>query len=88
MVNVTVKAIPSSATVHIEDCNSVSVLATGNAYSTGGEYYSGTYVVEPDIDSIILRTKNHLMSDDVTINGVRYSSTTNTSGGNTVYIGG
>lgn len=77
-----------SVNVSVNGINKVSVAALGTAYKVSGETFSGPYEVEPAIDATILKTKNKYMSDDVTLHGIRYSVTSNTSGGDTVYIGG
>lgn len=59
-------------------------------YGTAGghQYYRGQYVVEPDWDQQVLETKNLLMSDDVTVEGIYVAKVDNSAGGKTVYIGG
>ena len=52
------------------------------------EVYKGLYVVDPSFDEQILETKHKMMKDNVTIEPIFVSKTTNLSGGNTVYIGG
>lgn len=49
--------------------------------------YGGPYTVEPRKVQQELRTNNKLMTDDVTVNKIRYTETTNISGGTTVIIG-
>lgn len=53
-----------------------------------GDLYGGPYVVDPSFDQQTLQTKNKTMEDDVTVNAIMVSRTTNLSGGYTVYIGG
>ncbi len=53
-----------------------------------GDIYDGEYIVDPSFEQQILETKNKTMEDDVTVNAIMVSRTTNTSGGYTVYIGG
>jgi len=53
-----------------------------------GDIYDGEYVVDPSFDQQTLQTKNKTMEDDVTVNAIMVSRTTNLSGGYTVYIGG
>lgn len=50
--------------------------------------YEGPYEVDPAFEDRILETKNTTLTDDVTVNAIIVSRTTNPSGGNTVYIGG
>ena len=52
------------------------------------EPYTGAYTVEPDWNPQILQTKEKVMTDNVTVEGIYITSVTNLSGGNTVYIGG
>lgn len=54
----------------------------------GIESYDGEYVVNPNFVEQILETKYKMMKDDVVIEPITVSKTTNPSGGNTVYIGG
>lgn len=51
------------------------------------EIYSGAYSVVPSTDEQTLETATKLMTDDVTVTEIPMFSVTNTSGGNTVYIG-
>ena len=55
-----------------------------------GDYplYTGEYEVDPKFEDQTLETKNTALTDDVLVNAITVSRTTNTSGGNTVYIGG
>ena len=52
------------------------------------EIYEGSYDIEPDTsDEQILPTKRKILSDDIVVRKIRYSETTNPSGGCTVFIG-
>lgn len=51
-----------------------------------GEMYDGPYSVTPSMESKTLRTKDKLLSDDVTVLAVPVFRVSNTSGGTTVYI--
>lgn len=51
------------------------------------QIYDGEYEVVPDITEQSLQTSQKFMEDNVTIKEIPYSETSNTSGGNTVYIG-
>lgn len=71
-------------------------LNDNNAYleitfdATAGDrlpYYDGAIVVDPRKVEQTLETKNKSMKDDVTINPIYYSETTNEGGGYTAYIG-
>ena len=50
------------------------------------EYYEGVYEVTPLVDSQSLPTADRYMKNDVTIKAIPIFSTSNTSGGETVYI--
>ena len=50
--------------------------------------YDGSYYVLPSFDSQTLETNGLLMNDDVTVDAIYVSRTSNPSGGITVYIGG
>ena len=54
-----------------------------------GEYshYNGPYTVDPSAhENVVLDTSNKLMTDDITVNKIYYSETSNPSGGKTVFI--
>lgn len=53
----------------------------------GGELYEGTYMVTPTTEQQTLPTKERVMVEDVTVKKIPFFCTSNTSGGNTVYIG-
>ncbi len=53
-----------------------------------GDIYDGEYIVDPSFEQQTLETRNKTLTDDVTVNAIMVSRTTNTSGGYTVYIGG
>lgn len=53
-----------------------------------GRHYEGEYEVIPSFDNQVLETRGLLMDDDVTVDAIQVSRTTNPSGGTTVYIGG
>lgn len=53
-----------------------------------GDPYPGPYVVDPAFSEQILETRNKVMTDDVTVNPIEVSRTSNPAGGITVYIGG
>ena len=50
--------------------------------------YDGELSVDPSFDQQTLSTKGKLMSDDVIVNPIEVSRTSNDQGGTTVYIGG
>lgn len=49
--------------------------------------YEGEYKVTPKVSEQTLPTAKKLLSEDVTIKEIPYFEVSNTSGGNTVYIG-
>ncbi len=53
-----------------------------------GETYTGDYVVEPDLEPIVLATRFKSMTDDVTVKKIPVWETSNDSGGTTCLIGG
>ena len=53
-----------------------------------GDYYDGEYEVTPDFDGRTLETKSKTMREDIVVNPIQVSYTSDLSGGNTVYIGG
>lgn len=59
-----------------------------NAARVIGDVYDGAYTVAPSFDEQLLETKDKVMIDDVTIEPILVSRTTNVSGGRTIYIGG
>lgn len=58
---------------------------TTSVYSA--EIYAGEYTVIPKTSGQILKTKNLIMTDDVTVNAIPYYQVENPSSGDTVYIG-
>lgn len=55
----------------------------------GGQYeeYTGDYNVTPKVTEQVLLTKNKVMVNDLTVKSIPFYNVSNTSGGNTVYIG-
>ena len=52
------------------------------------DLYTGEYVINPSFNQQVFETKNKIMTEDVEIKPIAVSVTSNTSGGNTIYIGG
>lgn len=50
--------------------------------------YDGEYVITPSFDSQTLQTTGKIMRDDVAVEPITVSRTSNLAGGNTIYIGG
>lgn len=64
---------------------------SGNVYRAtqdGGTPYEGPYQVMPKFTHQTLSTKGMKMIDDVTVDPITVSRTSNPSGGKTIYIGG
>ena len=55
--------------------------------AAGAERYDGDYIVTPKVTEQTIPTKEKLMVDDMTVKSIPFFSASNTSGGNTVYIG-
>ena len=53
----------------------------------GGSPYEGSYLVTPKIEAQVLPTAKKYLENDVTIKEIPFFEVSNTSGGNTVYIG-
>lgn len=49
--------------------------------------YDGEYTVTPSDREQIIPTKDNVMLDDITVRAIPFFTVSNTSGGNTVYIG-
>lgn len=68
------------------------IRAGGSNSDNGGgseiERYTGDYQVTPTASGKTLETNQKLMTDDVTIQAIPFSSVGNNSGGKTIYIGG
>lgn len=53
----------------------------------GGEPYTGDYVITPKVNEQTMKTKDKVMTDNVTIKSIPFFNVSNNSGGSTVYIG-
>ena len=51
------------------------------------DLYEGDYTITPKVEAQTMFTKDKVMTDDVTIKEIPIYRTSNTSGGNTVFIG-
>ena len=60
------------------------VYVESNAY----EKYTGSYTATPDVEPVILQTKDKVMTDDVTVFKIPLWEVANPYGGDTIYIGG
>lgn len=54
--------------------------------NVAGDPYEGDYEVTPKVDQQVMPTKGKVMVQDVTVKAIPIFKTSNTSGGNTVYI--
>lgn len=50
--------------------------------------YTGTTTVEPDFVGAVLMTAQKVVNQNITVNPIQVSRTSNPAGGTTVYIGG
>ena len=68
-----------------------TISAAASSQNSGlGEYtmYEGEYEITPDVDKKqTLHTAKKILSNDITVNAVPYTESTNTSNGITVHIG-
>ena len=74
----------------VEDCDGVKLDVAMEVVNEKSDhpYYDGEYDVVPSFDTQKLETEGKVMRDDVTVEPITVSRTTNPAGGNTVYIGG
>lgn len=64
-------------------------LTTGTVIvSSTSEEYDGDYAITPNFDEQVLNTKYKFLKQDLTVEAIPVSRTTNLSGGTTIYIGG
>lgn len=52
------------------------------------EFYEGEYDVSPDFEGRVLNTRQRYLTDNITIDPIYISDTSNLAGGITIYIGG
>ena len=57
-------------------------------FQVQGEEYSGSYEVTPKLKEQILQTSEKVMREDLKIKEIPITTVTNSSGGNTIIIGG
>ena len=53
----------------------------------GGEPYEGEYTVTPQVEAQILPTKEKILLGDIAVKAIPFYEVSNTSGGDTVFIG-
>ena len=75
---------------HIVSCPEVGVQLPPFLVIQAGTLpeYTGDYVVDPDFEGVTLATRNKVLTEDIVVNPIEVSRTSNTSGGQTGYIGG
>lgn len=90
MVNVEVEIIsPQSVNVEIENTQEIGVDIMGQIIPVGEyNHYEGEYSVTPKFENQTLNTKNKVMDFDVDVKTIPLEKVANSSGGNTVIIGG
>lgn len=74
-------------TVTEEDNGKVLLVDGGKWVAKELPAYEGAYEITPKTSTQTLDTAQKFMSEDVTVNAIPFYETSNTSGGNTVYIG-
>ncbi len=52
------------------------------------QFYKGSYIIEPKFNNQTLDTKEKIMKKDIQVKPILVSVTSNSAGGNTIYIGG
>lgn len=71
----------------LQECIDIAESLPDANISTEAEPFDGEYTVTPKVTEQIMATKNRLMLNDVTVKSIPFFNVSNTSGGNTVYIG-
>ena len=80
--NMPVKFVESGGALHAK----MGEIHTVTEY-VGGEKYEGAYEVTPKVEAQTMPTKDKVLIDDMTVKAIPFFSVSNTSGGNTVFIG-
>lgn len=68
------------------DAENKAIFGEVQTINISGDPYEGDYVVTPKVDQQVMPTKGKVMVQDVTVKAIPIFRTSNTSGGNTVYI--
>ena len=74
----------------VEEQNSVFDADFGEVVKVGTgseEIYEGDYIITPKETAQVMKTAGKVMNKDVTVKEIPYYVTSNTAGGETVYIG-
>lgn len=80
--------IKSSLTLSGNICSKVSLNgAISKPKYVNHEKYQGDYVVTPKVNAQTMPTKDKLLIEDMTIKAIPIFKVSNTTGGNTVFIG-
>lgn len=79
----------TSVDVEVEGVQEVGVDIMGQIIPVGEyKHYEGEYSVTPKFENQTLQTKNKVMDFDVDVKTIPLEKVANSSGGNTVIIGG
>ena len=87
----TILKVTDQNPIHLKVANASSHLRVGETVyviEDHGEIYDGEYEVSPTFEDQTLHTEHKYMTNDVIVDAIEVSRTTNPSGGKTVYIGG
>lgn len=68
------------------DNGKVLMVVNGQWLASKLPTYAGSYSVTPTADGLTVPTAGSYMEQDVTVNPVPYSETSNTAGGTTIYV--
>lgn len=68
--------------------NGIKLVGTKEEAAGSSEEYDGDYRVIPKFTETVLKTKNKIMKDNVSVSPIEVARVSNPSGGTTVYIGG
>lgn len=75
--------------IFVEPIQEISIAIESELVPVGDyEHYDGEYSVTPKFENQTLKTKNKVMDFDVDVKTIPLEKVANSSGGNTVIIGG
>ena len=75
--------------VFVEPINPIDIEIQGELIPVGEyDHFKGEYSVTPKLESQTLKTKNKVMDFDVDVEKIPIDRISNSSGGNTIIIGG
>lgn len=84
----TLSPIESLSGVLSVESSLTATLTTGDLTVVGGTEYKGRYTATPDVEPIILPTKDKVLRDDITVFKIPLWEVSNPQNGTTIYIGG